>query len=256
MNRTRQAKRRRSGFTLVELLVVIGIIAVLISILLPTLSKARGNAMRVKCAAQLRQIALATHIYADNYKGYLPTIRNEWKNPTTYDITNSMNYIWTNGDTVPAGVTSDPGSSIGRLITTRCLSSTGGNIGTNPITWCPAAAKDGTDPNDYRANYYYNIHPKYVSTPPGSTTYIMQRWWSKLANYGRVPKSAVAVQAYSSTTTYQFPEMPYALACDPMYDLAYATHAQGRSRCWNLAYADGSVRSAVADSRKIGRAHV
>jgi len=63
---------QRRAFSLVELLVVIGIIAVLVSILLPALNKARLSAMQVQCQSNVRQVVLATISYANFYKGSLP----------------------------------------------------------------------------------------------------------------------------------------------------------------------------------------
>jgi prepilin-type N-terminal cleavage/methylation domain-containing protein/prepilin-type processing-associated H-X9-DG protein len=66
------ARRCREAFTLVELLVVIGIIAVLVAILLPALGSARESAQNVKCLANLRQIGMGLRIYAGQNRDLLP----------------------------------------------------------------------------------------------------------------------------------------------------------------------------------------
>jgi prepilin-type processing-associated H-X9-DG protein/prepilin-type N-terminal cleavage/methylation domain-containing protein len=90
----RQVEVRCRAFTVVELLVVIGIIGVLMGILLPVLSKARQQAKTVRCASSLRQFGMAWQIYASNHSGWIvPGRLPRYNGPaSTYDLGEGEEY--------------------------------------------------------------------------------------------------------------------------------------------------------------------
>ncbi len=87
-------KQKSSPFTLIELLVVVAIIAILASLLLPALTKARMKARIVNCVSQTKNISTGLLLYTDDYEAQLPTHRGRAIGESNYNSWQSTYWMW------------------------------------------------------------------------------------------------------------------------------------------------------------------
>ncbi len=241
--------RRRTAFTLVELLVVIGIIAVLISILLPALNKARQAADATACLSNQRQIGLAVTMYGNQFKGYVPIGTQTFFGGGGFWYRGLNTRFWYN---------SGQCSALGALYDANTVNTAGGRMFYCPSNIDPVQAYNTT------ANPFPNPNNLNVSTVTGYPVRPVNTVWeyagggkSKLpsaANPGPPgsvnsgAKTMAKLSKLKNKAILADPVIPYFISWTPGAKVTL-NHRNGA----NVLYADGSAHFVSESAFKANR---
>ena len=207
----------KRGFTLIELLVVIAIIAILAAILFPVFAQAREKARQASCLSNMKQIATAIAMYADDNHETLPMVRNgycNWAQALSFYIKNGKIFF------CPSGVAGYNGDYDDNWNMANVIPY-GGNYGANEFVM---GDKDNGINGPKKLARLKNPS-NLVAVMDSGSMFARADWWDGL--YGYLPGAGTAGATMNMTTI--------AWGADAQSDFATGRHNEGV----NIAYCDG-----------------
>ncbi|NLW84886.1 MAG: type II secretion system protein [Phycisphaerae bacterium] len=241
LNKRLNLGRKENGFTLIELLVVIAIISLLLSVMLPSLNRAKQQAESIYCQSNLRQMMIAAVVYTENNNGFFPIAYYTWHGDNE---TIQYNWDFTLRTPAPAALNADLG-----VVDPLTLPDAPAAVTVEPgLLWqgetidkihqCPSFRGASNTAYDPYTGYNYN------------TSYIGHGQWETITQPARrdrmaqLASTAVFGDGQSTNGANKFMRAPLRSEGDLSFSGRYAG-AQGfrHNRRTNVAWADGSVSS-------------
>ncbi len=244
---------RKNAFTLVELLVVVGIIVLLVGLLFSSLGEFRRQAVQTACLSNQRQIALASMAYADDNIGRLPSPRTDH---LASDSALSYKNMWVD--------TAAPGGLVGGRETQNSLEA--GALWTY-LGQNPAVYKSPQDPEDtskrirsYALNGFVGVgegnynercddlwdfpHPDHAQTPVE-----LKKQWFKTVTLAQIPQPSRTMNAITEEDRYGYNTQGWCISIHPSVNQPLFGEWIDSPALWNgsrvnMSYMDGSVEAA------------